>query len=90
MIEYNIVTATKLTAFLQKLPINKPTNESEKVPAEVSALFNVNSWTKKQFRHFKYEIVKFINALTSSVEFVNKVAVLSDDETADMKEYYQD
>lgn len=85
-----IVTATKLTTFLQKFPINRPTNELEKVPAEISQLFSLNAWTKKQFRHFKYEIVKFINTLTSSVEFVNKVAVLNDDESANMKEYYQD
>lgn len=85
-----IVTTTKLTTFLQKLPINRPTNVSEKVPADVSVLFNLNAWTNRQFRHFKYEIVKFINALTSSVEFVNKVAVLNDNESADMKEYYQD
>lgn len=84
------VTATKLIGFLQKMPINKPINDSEKIPAEISALFNINSWSNKQFRHFKYEVVKFINTLTSSVEFVNKVAILSDDEAALMKEYYQD
>lgn len=85
-----IVTATNLLGLLQKFPINKPTNETEKIPSEVVALFNVNAWTKRQFRHFKYEVVKFINALTSSVEFVNKVAVLSDEEATSMKEYYQD
>lgn len=84
-----IITATKLVNFLQKLPINKPTNESEKPSADVLVLFNPDSCSKKQFRHFKYEIVKFINTLTSSVEFVNKVALLTDDETKSMKEKYQ-
>lgn len=84
-----IVTATKLIGFLQKLPINKPTNDSDKLPAEICGLFNANSWTKRQFRHFKYEIVKFINTLTSSVEFVNKVALLTDNDAQTMKEYYQ-
>lgn len=84
-----IVTATKLLEFLQKFPTNNPTNESEKLPAEIVVLFNVNTWTKRQYRHFKYEVVKFINTLTSSVEFVNKVAILNDNETADMKEFYQ-
>lgn len=84
-----IITATKMIAFLQKMPINKPTNESEKLPAEITALFNINAWTKRQFRHFKYEVVKLINTLTSSVDFVNKVAVLSDDEATSMKEHYQ-
>lgn len=86
-----IVTATKLLEFLQKFPANKPENEEEmqKMPAEVMALFNINTWTKRNFRHFKYEVGRFVNTLTSSVEFVNKVAVLNDDETAEMKEYYQ-
>lgn len=86
-----IVTATKLLQFLQKFPIVRPATEEEmqKMPTAIKTLFDVNSWTKKQYRHFKYEVVRFINTLTSSVEFVNKVAVLSDDETAEMKEYYQ-
>lgn len=84
-----IVTATRILEFLQKMPITKPTNESEKMPVDVLTLFDINAWTNKQFRYFKYETVKFVSTLTSSVEFVNKVAVLSDDEAADMKEYYQ-
>lgn len=84
-----IVTVTNFLGLLQKFPINKPANQSEKIPAEIAALFDINAWTKKHFRHFKYEVVKFINTLTSSVEFVNKVAYLSDDEAAAMKEHYQ-
>lgn len=85
-----IVTTTKLLGFLQKLPIHRPANDPEKVSSDVAAVININSWTKRTFRHFKYEVVKFINTLTSSVEFVNKVAVLSADDTAEMKESYQD
>lgn len=86
-----IVTATKLLEFLQKFPVNRPENDEEmqKMPAEVLALFNISTWTKRNFRHFKYEVVRYVNTLTSSVEFVNKVAILNDDQTAEMKEYYQ-
>lgn len=85
-----IVTCTKMLDFLQKLPVTKPSNETEKIPAEISTLFNLYSLPNKQFRHLKYAIVMFINTLTSSVEFVNKVALLSDEESAAMKGYYQD
>lgn len=85
-----ITTTTELIKFLQKLPINQPTNESDKFPTEISVLFNIIGWTRKQFRRFKYEMVKFVNDLTQSVEFVNKVAVLKDDDATAMKEHYQD
>lgn len=84
-----IVTATKLLEFMKKFPANMPANESEKMSTEIMAMFNVNTWTKRQYRHFKYEAVRFINTLTSSVEFVNKVAILNETETDKMKEFYQ-
>lgn len=84
-----IVTITNMLETLKLFPINMPTNESEKMPAEIMALFNINVWTKRQYRHFKYEAVRFINTLTSSVEFVNKVAILKETESDEMKEYYQ-
>lgn len=85
-----IVTASNLIQFMHKLPTAKPTNEEEaSVARDVLILFNINSCTKRQFRHFKYELLKFIATLTSSVEFVNKVALLSDDDTKIMKPHYK-
>lgn len=84
-----IITSTKLLEFLRKFPACKPTNDSEKLSNDVLALFNANSVSKREYRHFKYEIIKFIATLTSSVEFVNKVAQLSDENAKSMKELYQ-
>lgn len=85
-----MITVTHLIKFLQKLPTNKPdSNDSEELSDDIFALFNVDAVSRKEFRHFKYEAIRFVNTLTSSVEFVNKVAVLTEDETKLMKERYQ-
>lgn len=85
-----VIAATKLIAFVHRLPANKPLDDSDKLPADVLAVFNVNAVSKKQYRHFKYEALKFINELTSSVEFVNKVVRLDEDQAKAMKELYQE
>lgn len=85
-----VIASTKLISFLHKLPANKPIDDSEKLSKDILAVFNVNSLSKKQYRHFKYETIKFINTLTSSVEFVNKVVHLNEDQAKTMKELYQE
>lgn len=84
-----LIASTELLIFLQKLPTYKPTGADEKLPAEIITLFNVQMYTAHQFRNFKYTIAHFINNLTSSPEFVNKIAELSDEETKQLKPYYQ-
>lgn len=85
-----MITVTHLMKFLQKLPTNKPaSNDSVNLSDDILALFNVGAISKKEFRHFKYAAIRLVNTLTTSVEFVNKVAVLSEDETKSMKERYQ-
>lgn len=85
-----VITTTKLISFLQQLPTNKPVDGSANIPNDILAVFNLNSISKKQYRHFKYETLKFINTLTSSVEFVNKVVQLNEDQAKNMKELYQE
>lgn len=89
-----VITATKMLRFLQKLP-NKATSGgdgdgTEKVSPEIAAVFNVNSCTNRELRYYKYACIQYVGNLTSSTEFVNKIAQLSDDETKQMKPYYQD
>lgn len=85
-----ILTASKLIQFLHKLPTVKPAGDKESpIPREISILFDIAACNKRQFRHFKYELLKFIASVTSSVEFVNKVARLSEDETKIMKPHYK-
>lgn len=85
-----IKTSTKLFQFLQKLPSKKSSNVTEKLPADVAALFDLNAYSSHQLRHFTYVFLHFISTLTSSTEFVNKVAALTEDETKQMKSHYKE
>lgn len=85
-----VITSTKIVQFLQKLPMNKPTgNDTDSVHKDVALLFNVNSYTNTHFRHYKYILLTFVSNLTSSIQFINKVAVLSEDKNQQMKSLYQ-
>lgn len=87
-----VTTATKIIRFVQKLP-NKAAggraDNVEKLSAEIAAIFNVNACTNRDVRYFKYMCVQFVGNLTSSTEFVNKIAQFSEDETRQMKPLYQ-
>lgn len=87
-----VVTATKMLRFIQKLP-NKGASgggdDVEKISPEIAAIFNVNAVANREVRYYKYMFVQFVGNLTSSTEFVNKIAQLSEDETKQMKPHYQ-
>lgn len=82
-----IVTTTKLIEFLHKLPNNKTT--AEKPDSDISLIFNTIYYSSLHLRHYKYVFLHFISNLTSSTNFVNKVAAHSEDETQKMKQHYQ-
>lgn len=85
-----IVTSTRLIEFLHKLPMNKPAGENaEKPDSDVALIFNVNSYSNHHFRHYKYVFLHFISNLTSSSNFINKVAAHSEDDIQKMKAHYQ-
>lgn len=86
-----IDTTSKMIRFLHKMPILKPTQEeSSKISQEISNIFDVNAATGRQNRYYKYAYIQFISNLTSSTDFVNKIAQLGNDETIQMKKHYQD
>lgn len=86
-----VITATKLLRFVQKLPMRSGGGgeEPEKVSPEISAIINLNACRNREFRYYKYMCIQFVGNLTSSTEFVNKIAQLSEDETKQMKPHYQ-
>lgn len=88
--EIIVITATKLLRFVQKIP-NKAAGADnvEKISAEIAAILNVNACPNRYVRYYKYMCVQFVGNLTSSTEFVNKIAQLSEDETKQMKPHYQ-
>lgn len=86
-----VVTATKMIRFVQKLPnrVAGDGDSAEKVPADISAIFNLNARANRDIRYYKYMCIQYVGNLTSSPEFVNKIVQLSDEETKQMKPHYQ-
>lgn len=85
-----VITSTKLIEFLQKLPMNKSVDTStDKQNNQLSIIFNVNSYNNHHYRHYKYIFLTFLSNLTSSPNFINKVAILGDEENHQMKVHYQ-
>uniref|UniRef100_A0A1I8QA80 HEAT repeat-containing protein 1 n=1 Tax=Stomoxys calcitrans TaxID=35570 RepID=A0A1I8QA80_STOCA len=54
-----------------------------------ACLFDVQARSAKQLRHYKYVIMQFLSTITSSHEFLKKIAALSDEELLEMKSFYQ-
>lgn len=84
-------TCTKLLQFLKTLPmiIEKQIEMQEKPLNRDVGIFNLETHSENQLRHFKYISLQFINQLLCSTQFVNKIAVLDDISIAAMKQNYQ-
>ncbi|XP_022904359.2 HEAT repeat-containing protein 1 [Onthophagus taurus] len=80
--EIVICSCTKLLQYLQNLP-----EEKEDLPEKL--LIDINHYSPKQFRHYKYITVTFISSLLSSKEFVHKVANLSDGALLNLEPIYK-
>ncbi|XP_012257559.2 HEAT repeat-containing protein 1 [Athalia rosae] len=75
----------KLVRFIRSLP---PTVE-ERIPKfKGNQIFDLEKNTDQQLRHYKYTLVRFLGALLSSSQFVNKVAELNVEETNNMTTQY--
>lgn len=79
-----IYTCIKLMKYLQNLP-----DEKEEVK-EVDGAFNITTHTAKDFRHFKYLLVKFVANLLGSHEFVNQIAALNEDEELALENLFKE
>lgn len=89
--EIVIETSTRLLEFVIHLPAtieNKP-KQNMSIDITDSEIFDVQSHTAYQLRYFKYAILKFINLILSSTEFVNKIAAQTDEENKAMKSFYR-
>ncbi|XP_055389397.1 HEAT repeat-containing protein 1 homolog [Condylostylus longicornis] len=88
-----IETCVALFVYLRKLPEEK-VKESNEMSIDVTeletSLFYVINHTDKQFRHYKFSILQFMSALTSSTDFVNSIASLSLQQQKLIKPYFQD
>uniref|UniRef100_A0A1Y1MKS6 HEAT repeat-containing protein 1 n=1 Tax=Photinus pyralis TaxID=7054 RepID=A0A1Y1MKS6_PHOPY len=72
--EIVINTCIKVLQYLSKLPEEKK-NDTQNID---NYTFDIQRYTPKQFRHYKYIIIFFISNLLSSKQFVTQVAALSE------------
>ncbi|XP_018325766.1 HEAT repeat-containing protein 1 [Agrilus planipennis] len=84
--EILLSTCIKLLEYLRKQPDDK----EEAMESDVeSCTFDINRYSAKQFRHYKYTLVVFVSNLLSSREFVEKVASLPDDDLLKLEDLYK-
>ncbi|XP_034937507.1 HEAT repeat-containing protein 1 [Chelonus insularis] len=80
----------KLLHFVQSLPVELDENADVRPIFKKNYIFNVEKNTPKQLRHYKYTVVQFLSALLSSLNFVNRVALLSSEESAEINPSYDE
>ncbi|KAK9888598.1 hypothetical protein WA026_000833 [Henosepilachna vigintioctopunctata] len=78
------ISCANLIQYIKELPIEREDLENDELQIDLI------NFTPKQFRHFKYTILIFMNALISSKEFVSKVALLEDEILENLEPLYKD
>ncbi|KAF5281536.1 hypothetical protein FQA39_LY05071 [Lamprigera yunnana] len=81
-----IVTCIKVLLYLCKLPEEK-TYTTQNVN---DYTFDIQRYTAKQLRHYKYIMIMFISNLLSSKQFVMQVAALSDEEMLPLEPLFKE
>ncbi|KAG5894567.1 hypothetical protein JTB14_021549 [Gonioctena quinquepunctata] len=82
-----LCTTIKMLDYMQALPEEK--EDAMQVGAE-SSTFDVTAHTPKDFRHYKYLLLKFLANLLGSPDFVNQVAALGEDEELELETLFKD
>lgn len=85
----NIVlfSCIKLIKHLNELPDEK--EDSMETDSD-SGTFGIITHSAKDFRHYKYLLLKFTSNLLSSQEFVKQIAVLTDEEEVQLEALYKE
>ncbi|XP_018045591.1 PREDICTED: HEAT repeat-containing protein 1 [Atta colombica] len=74
---------TKVVQFIKLLPtdIEEEQGRREAMKFQYKNIYDVTKSTPKSLRHYKITAVQFLSNLLSSEDFINRVAVLNQDET---------
>ncbi|XP_065355834.1 HEAT repeat-containing protein 1 homolog [Calliphora vicina] len=89
-----IGTCIQLMKYTEQLPMQKEDNTNTRKSLSnldnlEAYLFDINTRSAKQLRHYKYVIMQFLSAITSANEFLRQIALLTDDDILIMKPFYQ-
>lgn len=80
-----IESCIKLMQYIHKLPVEKPEGQTK-----ADIIFDLNQYTPKQFRHYKYTIIAFTATMLPLNEFVTGIAELDDETLIEMENLYKD
>ncbi|TMW41126.1 hypothetical protein DOY81_013797, partial [Sarcophaga bullata] len=78
-------TCIQIMKYIEQLPMqkeenSKPRKSLDSGDSSEASLFDTNARSAKQLRHYKYVIMQFLSALTSSGEFLRKIALLTEED----------
>lgn len=90
-----IQTISRLIEFLHKQPfvVVRDQNAAAKMDIDITdtSIFNVDNYTDKQLRHFRYTTLQFLGQLTKAGSGLPlKIAALDTDQMLEMKPYFKD
>ncbi|KAG5324840.1 HEAT1 protein, partial [Pseudoatta argentina] len=80
---------TKVIQFIKLLPtdIEEEQGRREAMKFQYKNIYDVTKSTPKSLRHYKITAVQFLSNLLSSEDFINRVAVLNQDETDNINKH---
>ncbi|XP_011695348.1 PREDICTED: HEAT repeat-containing protein 1 [Wasmannia auropunctata] len=80
---------TKVIQFVKVLPIDLEEEQGrrEAIKFQYKNIYDVTKTTPKSLRHYKITAVQFLSNLLSSEDFINRVAVLNEEEANNLNEY---
>ncbi|XP_050461226.1 HEAT repeat-containing protein 1 [Cataglyphis hispanica] len=80
----------KVVEFIKVLPIDIEDEQGRKAAMKFpyKYIYDVTKSMPKSLRYYKITAIQFLSNLLSSQNFINRVAVLSQDEANEMNEYY--
>ncbi|KYN42476.1 HEAT repeat-containing protein 1 [Trachymyrmex septentrionalis] len=80
---------TKVVQFIKLLPtdIEEEQGRREAMKFQYKNIYDVTKSTPKSLRHYKMTAVQFLSNLLSSEDFINRVAVLNQDETDNINKH---
>ncbi|XP_012285727.1 HEAT repeat-containing protein 1 [Orussus abietinus] len=85
-----VEVCVKLAAFARDLPVEVDPERQEALRISAGHVFGVAKISQKYLDRYKYVLVNFLGAVLSAPEFVNRVALLSEEEVEAMKSYYDE
>lgn len=78
-----------LCEFVKLLPVDIEDEQDKRAAMKFphKHIYDVTKSTPKSLRHYKLTSIQFLSSLLSSQDFINRVALLNQDETSEMNEH---